>query len=57
LVDKDILSKAEVRAWYTGESIETAQKKIEDIVEENESNLDDIFTMGKNNNPTLESGE
>lgn len=43
LVDNGILSKAEVRAWYTGESLEEAAAKIEEI-ESGTKGLDDIFT-------------
>lgn len=45
LQEDGILSKAEVRAWYTGESVESAQAKIDEIKEQSSSNmLDDLFT-------------
>ena len=58
LLDANILGKAEVRAWYTGEDEETAEQKIEDI-ESSSSNamLNDLFnqtpetTIETNDNP------
>lgn len=45
LMQENILSSAEVRAWYTGESLEEAQKNIDIIENSNNSNpLPDIFT-------------
>lgn len=45
LLDAGIESKAEIRAWWKGEDIETAQAEIDKINEENASPLlDDIFT-------------
>lgn len=54
LVDAGVLSKAELRSWYTSEDIEVAKQKISEINEEKNEGLDDIFSMGKNGNPTLE---
>lgn len=45
LCNEDILSKAEVRSWYTGESLEKAQATIDEI-SESKSLANDIFTMG-----------
>ena len=52
LCNEDILSKAEVRSWYTGESLEKAQATIDEI-SESKSLANDIFTMGGEdvNNP------
>ena len=51
-----ILSKAEIRAWYTGESIESAQMQIDKINEESSSGLmNDLFTQQPEQ--TLESNE
>ena len=58
LLDANILGKAEVRAWYTGEDEETAAQKIEDI-DSSSSNamLTDLFnqqpeaTIETNENP------
>ena len=45
LQNAGILSKAEVRAWYTGESVESAQLEIEKIQEQSQTNLmNDIFS-------------
>ena len=54
-----ILSKAEVRAWYTGESVEAAQLEIDKMQEQAQANmLNDLFTsQATNNENTLESGE
>jgi len=52
LVDADILDKAEVRAWYTGESLEVATKKIQEIQNVKQENmLNDLYSQsgGKNN--------
>ena len=60
LVDKDILSKAEVRAWYTGESDEVAKAAIDAMQKEKkESYMNDLFSTNPNNNPnkTLEVEE
>ena len=59
LQNAGILSKAEVRAWYTGESIEAAQLEIDKMQEQNQANmLNDLFTsQATNNENTLESGE
>ena len=59
LQNAGILSKAEVRAWYTGESVEAAQIEIDKMQEQANSNmLNDLFTsQGTNNENTLESGE
>lgn len=56
LMDKDILSKTEVRKWYTGEDEETAKTAIEGIKKDKqESMMNDLF----NSIPqaTLESDE
>ena len=51
LVDADILDKAEVRAWYTGESLEVATKKIKDMQKEKQENMmNDLFTNGSKTN-------
>lgn len=48
LAGEDILSKAEVRSWYTGEDLETAQKKIDEIAAGKENALlSDIFAQQK----------
>ena len=53
LKTENIMSRAEIRAWYLGESIEKAEEEIKKIdKEENESMLNDIFT--KNPDTTLE---
>ena len=45
LQNAGILSKAEVRAWYTGESVESAQLEIDKIQEQSQANLmNDIFS-------------
>lgn len=45
LENRNILSKAEVRAWYTGEDEELAEKKIERITKQSEQRmLNDIFS-------------
>lgn len=51
-----ILSKAELRAWYTGESVESAQIEIDKMIEESKKAfMGDLFTSGQNDDPTLES--
>lgn len=56
LVGEDILSKAEVRAWYTGEDEETAQAKIDEITDSSSDKmLNDLFSQKPEN--TLESPE
>ena len=51
LVDADILDKAEVRAWYTGESLEVATKKIQDMQKEKQENMmNDLFNNGSKTN-------
>ena len=56
LKQEGILSKAEIRAWYTGESIESAQMQIDKINEESSSGLmNDLFTHQPEQ--TLESNE
>ena len=59
LQNAGILSKAEVRAWYTGESVEAAQLEIDKMQEQANANmLNDLFTsQATNNENTLESGE
>ena len=59
LQNAGILSKAEVRAWYTGESVEAAQLEIDKMQEQANANmLNDLFTsQGTNNENTLESDE
>ena len=59
LQNAGILSKAEVRAWYTGESVEAAQLEIDKMQERAQANmLNDLFTsQATNNENTLESGE
>lgn len=57
LLNEGVLSKAEVRAWYTGESEEEAQLKI-DAMESKEPKLDDIFTApALNGEPVIEEGK
>ena len=55
LVEAGIISKAELRSWYTAEDLETAKATIQEMKQEEMEGLDDIFTMGRNSNPTLES--
>lgn len=44
LMDKDVLSKTEVRQWYTGEDTETAQANIEAIKKDKQdSMMNDLF--------------
>ena len=44
-----ILSKAEVRAWYTGESVESAQIEIDKMIEESQKAfMGDLFTANSN---------
>lgn len=53
LVNAGILGKAEVRGWYTGEDIKTAQVRIDEIKEQDSDNLvNDLFgsSSGGNNN-------
>ena len=59
LQNAGILSKAEVRSWYTGESVEAAQLEIDKMQEQAQANmLNDLFTsQATNNENTLESGE
>ena len=50
-----ILSKAEVRSWYTGEDIDTAKAMVQEISDsDNASMMNDIFNT-TTNNPTLEN--
>lgn len=52
-----ILSKAEVRAWYTGENLATAQAEIDKMEQANqEKMMNDLFNTRDNEN-TLESDE
>ena len=44
LQGRDILGKDEIRAWYTGESLKTAQAKIAAIMSSKPDELNDIFT-------------
>ena len=59
LQNAGILSKAEVRAWYTGESLEEAEIKIDEMEQKSQANmLNDLFTsQATNNENTLESDE
>ena len=59
LQNAGILSKAEVRAWYTGESIDAAQLEIDKMQEQAQANmLNDLFTSQRTNSETtLENGE
>ena len=63
LQNAGILSKAEVRAWYTGESVESAQLEIDKIQEQSQTNLmNDIFntvpeTTLESNNDLNNTGE
>ena len=53
-----ILSKAEVRAWYTGESVEAAQMEIDKMQEQVQANMmNDLFSYNQQNENTLESNE
>lgn len=53
-----ILSKAEVRAWYTGESVEAAQLEIDKMVEMNQSHMmNDLFGSNGTSDTTLESND
>lgn len=59
LVDKDILSKEEVRAWYTGENEEVAKQKI-DVMQKakQETYMKDLFGNGnQNTNPNIDVKE
>ena len=57
LQNAGILSKAEVRAWYTGENLATAQAEIDKMEKANEDKLmNDLFNTTDNEN-TLESDE
>lgn len=57
LQNAGILGKAEVRAWYTGESIESAQAEIDKIDKSSQNKmLDDIFS-GMNTESNLDSDE
>ncbi len=38
-----VLSAAEVRAWYTGEDLETARANVEEIKKQRGPNIDDLF--------------
>lgn len=50
LVDKDILSKEEVRAWYTGESLEVAKQQIDAMTQaKQDSFMNDLFGNGNVN--------
>ena len=54
LLNAGILDKAEVRAWYTGETIESAQLKIDEMMEKNQQNmLNDLFSQ-KDDDTSLE---
>lgn len=56
LLNAGILDKAEVRAWYTGETIESAQLKIDEMTEKNQQNmLNDLFSQ-KDDDTSLEDG-
>lgn len=56
LQEAGILSKAEIRSWYTGEDIDTAEAKIAEITQEsNNSMMNDIFSQTEM--PTLESDD
>lgn len=56
LMDKNVLSKSEVRQWYTGEDEETAKTAIEEIKKDNqESMMNDLFSSVPQT--TLESDE
>lgn len=59
LQNAGILSKAEVRAWYTGESIDAAQLEIDKMQEQAQANmLNDLFTAQRTSSETtLENGE
>lgn len=51
-----IISKAEVRAWYTGESIESAQLEIDKMQEAAQKNMmDDLFSSPATTDNSLES--
>lgn len=56
LKQEGILSKAEIRAWYTGESLEQAEIKIDEMEKKsNEGLMNDLFgTSSKNKEDTLE---
>ena len=57
LQNAGILSKAEVRSWYTGENLATAQAEIDKIDQANQDKmLNDLFT-NKDTESTLESDE
>ena len=51
-----ILSKAEVRAWYTGESVEAAQLEIDKMQEQAQQNMmNDLFNSTGTSDNSLES--
>ena len=51
-----ILSKAEVRAWYTGESVEAAQLEIDKMQEQAQQNMmNDLFNSTSTSDNSLES--
>ena len=57
LQNAGILGKAEIRAWYTGESIESAQAEIDKIDSASQNKmLNDIFS-GMNTESNLDSDE
>ena len=51
-----ILSKAEVRSWYTGESVEAAQLEIDKMQEQAQQNMmNDLFNSTSTSDNSLES--
>ncbi len=58
LQNAGILSKAEVRAWYTGESIESAQMAIDKMLEQSKQNMmNDLFNSNGTDDQSLESDD
>ena len=56
LLEAGVLDKAEVRSWYTGESLESSQAKIDEMQEKTQSNLVyDLFNQPQEQ--TLESSQ
>lgn len=56
LVNAGVLSKAELRSWYTGETLESAKLAIDTMAKENQERmLNDIYSQ--DGNTTLESTE
>lgn len=58
LQNAGILSKAEVRAWYTGESVEAAQIEVDKMQKQSQANMmNDLFSVNQPNEQTLENND